>query len=99
MKVEHTVQIQVVMYYNTVVEDDTDHPMTDDQITEIVKDRMLEQGPGSRNFEAVDMDVEEEDIDRVVVLQTINADPESPGYLEDITDDFIDIQRKLKKGA
>lgn len=98
MKVEHIVQVGIITYYDTVVEDNTDHPMTDDQIGEIARGRAL------NDFDKLTIHdpfqaIWEDDVMEPHVLQTINADPESPDYLEDITDDFIDIQRKLKKGA
>ena len=92
MKVQHIVQIQVLMYYNTLVEDDTDHPMTNDEIREIVKQRMLKYGPRPFMFDKVEEPVEEEDIVHVIPVST--EDPETG---EDLTAEFIDLQRKLKK--
>lgn len=92
MWVQHTVQVQVLMYYNTLVDDDTDHPMTDDEIREIAKQRMLKYGPRPILFDKVEEPVEEEDIDRVIPVAT-----ENPVTGEDLTDEFIDLQRKLKK--
>lgn len=94
MKVQHTVQVQVLMYYNTTVEDNTDHPMTDSEIQEIAKRRILEHGPRPILFDRVEEPVAEEDIDRIIVVSTENAETG-----EDITDEFIDIQRKaIKEG-
>lgn len=92
MKVQHTVQVQVLMYYNTLVGDDTDHPMTDSEIQEIAQRRILEHGPRPILFDRVEEPVAEEDIDRIIVVSTENAETG-----EDITDEFIDIQRKATK--
>lgn len=94
MKVQHTVQVQVLMYYNTAVEDDTDHPMMDSEIQEIAKRRMLEHGPRSILFDRVFEGVDEDEIENVVVVSTESAETG-----EDMTDKFIDLQRKLKKGS
>ena len=92
MKVQHTVQVQVLMYYNTLVGDDTDHPMMDSEIQEIAKRRMLEQGPRPILFDRVFEGVDEDEIENVIVVSTENAETG-----EDMTDEFIDLQRKLKK--
>ena len=93
MKVQHTVQVQVLMYYNTTVEDNTDHPMTDSEIQEIARRRILEHGPRPIMFDRVEAPVAEEDIDRIIVVSTENAETG-----EDITDEFIDLQRAIKEG-
>lgn len=98
MKVEHIVQVGIITYYDTIIEDDTDHPMTDEQIGEIARDRALNDFDKLTIHDPFQI-IWEDDVMEPHVLQTINADRESPDYLEDITDDFIDIQRKLKKGA
>ena len=92
MRVQHTVQVQVLMYYNTTVEDNTDHPMTDSEIQEIARRRMLEHGPRPIMFNRVFEGVDEDEIEHVIVVST--EDPETG---EDLTDEFIDLQRKLKK--
>lgn len=92
MKVQHTVQVQVLTYYNTTVEDNTYHPMMDSEIQEIAKRRMLEHGPRPILFDRVFEGVDEDEIKNVVVVSTENAETG-----EDLTDEFIDIQRKLKK--
>lgn len=93
MKVIHTVEAEVIHYYTLTVEDDTDHPMTDAEIAQKARDAIL-SGEADDLTETERGWLEERDIGRVVPVCTEDAETG-----EDITDEFIDIQRKaIKEG-
>lgn len=93
MKVKHLVEVEVLKYYHIYVDDDTDHPMTDSEIRSIVEECVLNDGVDSPEFDALDYGPWPEDINRIEVVSTQYEDG------TDITDEFIDIQRGMKKEA
>ena len=93
MKVKHLVEVEMLKYYYIYVDDDTDHPMTDPEIRSVVEKHVLEYGVDSPKFDTLDCGLYPEDINRIEVVSTQYEDG------TDITDQFIDIQRGMKKEA